>query len=332
MALRRSALVAAMTRTSTGMRRVPPTRSISRSWSTRRILAWRSTRRVAISSRNSVPAVRQLELPELPRDGAREGALLVAEELRLEERLGDRGDVHRDERLVAPRPVPVDRPRDELLPRPALPRDQHGERVPRDRADQLVELLHQRVLADQLVEVALPRQLRPEVDHLAVEGAPLERAADQGQDLVLVERLGHVVERAELHGGHRGADGLDGGHQDHLDVLVDRLDPLQDLDAVHARQPHVQEDEVHRASPGRARGPARPSAASTRSYSSSRTSRNASRMPGSSSTTRMTGRAGAIRSRTGAGTSLVSVRPRRRRDPARRARTAWASGGGRWSA
>jgi hypothetical protein len=142
--------------------------------------------------------------------------------------------------------VPVDRPRHELLPRAALSGDQHGERVPRDRADELIELLHQRVLSHELVEVALALELRSEVDDLAIEGAPLEGAPDQGQDLVLVERLGQVVERPELHGGHRRADGLNGGHQDHFHVLVDRLDPLQDLDAVHAGEADIQEDQVHR--------------------------------------------------------------------------------------
>src|SRR4029453_294454 len=62
------------------------------------------------------PPVRELELPQLPSNRPREGALLVAEQLRLDERLGDRGDVHRDERLAAPRPPPVARPAPRTLP------------------------------------------------------------------------------------------------------------------------------------------------------------------------------------------------------------------------
>src|SRR2546428_286597 len=45
------------------------------------------------------PAVGELELPELAGVGAGERALLVAEELRLDQRVGDGGDVHGDERL-----------------------------------------------------------------------------------------------------------------------------------------------------------------------------------------------------------------------------------------
>src|SRR2546425_13319533 len=46
------------------------------------------------------PAVGELELPELAGVGPGERALLVAEELRLDQRVGDGGDVHGDERLA----------------------------------------------------------------------------------------------------------------------------------------------------------------------------------------------------------------------------------------
>src|SRR3989441_1024777 len=54
-ASRRSRFVAAIKRTFTGMGSPPPTRSISRSWTDRRILAWSARLMSAISSRNSVP-------------------------------------------------------------------------------------------------------------------------------------------------------------------------------------------------------------------------------------------------------------------------------------
>src|SRR5881409_2303847 len=54
-----------------------------------------------------------------------ERALLVAEQLRLEQRLGQRGAVDRDERTAAPRRARVDRARDELLARAALALDEH---------------------------------------------------------------------------------------------------------------------------------------------------------------------------------------------------------------
>ena len=56
-----------------------------------------------ISSRKSVPRPARSAWPGVARDGAGEGALLVAEELALEQVGGDRGAVHRDERLVGAR-------------------------------------------------------------------------------------------------------------------------------------------------------------------------------------------------------------------------------------
>src|SRR6266851_4882957 len=65
--------------------------------------------------------------------GARESALLVAEELALQERLGQGGAVDRYEGFVLPRAVGVNRPGDQFLPRSrlALQQDSDGRR---DRA------------------------------------------------------------------------------------------------------------------------------------------------------------------------------------------------------
>ena len=65
-------------------------------------------------------AVGQLELAELARVGAGEGALLVAEQLGLEQGVGDRGQVDRHERLGAPRALVVDGARHQLLAGAAL--------------------------------------------------------------------------------------------------------------------------------------------------------------------------------------------------------------------
>src|SRR6185503_9340186 len=71
------------------------------------------------------PAVRHLELPALLLVRAGERALLVPEQLGLEELLGERDAVDDDERLVRPPAPPVDRARDDLLARPALAEQQY---------------------------------------------------------------------------------------------------------------------------------------------------------------------------------------------------------------
>src|SRR2546426_11081676 len=68
---------------------------------------------------------------------------------------------------------------------------------------------------------------------LAVERALLEGAPDQTQDGIDVERLDHVVERAEPNGLDRGLGIVDAGDDCDRDTRVERFDAWQD---VHARR------------------------------------------------------------------------------------------------
>ena len=70
-------------------------------------------------------AVGHLELARLVAIGAGEAALDVAEQLRLEQRLGQAGAVDGDEVVVLARAVGVHRPRDEFLADAALAGDEH---------------------------------------------------------------------------------------------------------------------------------------------------------------------------------------------------------------
>src|SRR5207248_11404387 len=70
-------------------------------------------------------AVGLLEAADPPPVGARERALLVSEELRLEQRLRDRGAVHLDQRPARALRLRVDRVGDDLLPGAALALNEH---------------------------------------------------------------------------------------------------------------------------------------------------------------------------------------------------------------
>src|SRR5262245_44767089 len=84
-------------------------------------------------------AVGELEAAELLGVRAGEGALLVAEQLRLDQRLGDRRHVDGHERLPAALAPRVDRPRYQLLAGAALARDQDGRRRRGDLGDELFD-------------------------------------------------------------------------------------------------------------------------------------------------------------------------------------------------
>src|SRR5690606_14975540 len=82
-------------------------------------------------------AIGELEPPVLARHRAGEAALLVAEQLALEQRLGERGAVQLDERTGDARRALVERVRDELLAGPALAGDQDRRTARRDLVDDL---------------------------------------------------------------------------------------------------------------------------------------------------------------------------------------------------
>src|SRR5712692_2569978 len=199
-------------------------------------------------------AVSQLELAELARVGAGEGAALVAEQLRFDQRVGNGRHVDGDEGLVTARAAPMDGPRHQFLAGAALARDEHRRRRLGDLRDQLIDAHHLGMAADQALEAigALPsagRQRRPQAEDLALERSLFERALDEEIEIVHVERLHEVVVGAQPHGGDGGAHVPDGGGQDHDDGRVEGFDAGQDLDARLPRHPLIEHDDVDLASP-----------------------------------------------------------------------------------
>ena len=99
---RRSRLVAQRTRTSTRNGSFSPTRRISPDSRNRSSLTWMLLSSSPTSSRNSVPPLATSKSPLRLRVGAGEGALAVAEQLALDQVLGQGAAVDRDERRGRP--------------------------------------------------------------------------------------------------------------------------------------------------------------------------------------------------------------------------------------
>src|SRR5262249_11762289 len=94
-------------------------------------------------------SVGELEPAAAPLAGAGERALLVTEELALEERLGQGGAVHRHEGAIAPRAGGVDRARRHLLAGAALAEEEHGRGGAGDLVDGVDDGAHGRVAVAQ---------------------------------------------------------------------------------------------------------------------------------------------------------------------------------------
>src|SRR4030095_3357831 len=142
----------------------------------------------------------QLEASLLAPSRPREGALIVAEELGLERRLGRRRAVDAQEGPRPARRAVVDGPRHSLLARAALTLNEYGGRAVGDLLDPPHHLLSggadadQVALAEQIVEAALEGPV------LLDQGAALQGLTDHTKELGALERLGGGDEGAVLSG------------------------------------------------------------------------------------------------------------------------------------
>jgi hypothetical protein len=116
--------------------------------------------------------------------------------------------------------------------------------------DQVEHLLHPRAAADDAGEaVVAGLQVLLEGDVLGHQPAALDGVVEDDQHLVVLERLGDVVEGALLHGADGGFHRREGGDHDHRQVVVDRPHRVEDLQPVHLGHHHVGDDRVERRRP-----------------------------------------------------------------------------------
>ena len=188
-------------------------------------------------------AVRDLELPGLAGVGAGERPLLVAEQLGLEQRLGNRRTVDRDKRSVGPIAVRMKRTREQFLARPALTSKQHGG-VGRGNAPQVAQHLEQRrVLADDRWRAVTGAERLLQQEVLGDDASLLDGAADRQDEVFMVDGLGQVVECALTHRRHGFLDRAVTGHQQDRQGRIEFLDGPQDAQAIALRQAQVGQDQ-----------------------------------------------------------------------------------------
>ena len=174
-------------------------------------------------------------------DGAGEGAAGMAEQLRLDQLLGNRRAVDVDERPAAAARMGVQRARHHLLAGAVLAEDEDPA-VGRCRQQHLLaQVLHHRAVADQGVAAV---DLGAQVAVLGLERPLAHGVADDQHRLVERQRLLDEVEGAELDGAHRRLDVAVARDDDDLGVDPPLAQPLQGLEPVDARHPHVEQHDV----------------------------------------------------------------------------------------
>ena len=163
-------------------------------------------------------AVRGLGVAGLGVDRAGVGALVAAEQLALDEGLGERGGVDLDERAGAARAGVVDRAGQEVLAGAALAEQEDGLVGGGDAAGVGDDAAHRGGLGDDAAE-ALAR-VEPAGEGVGPRGdrAALDDVADAHPELVHRERLDEVVGGAELHRLDGVLRGRVRGHQHDVGV------------------------------------------------------------------------------------------------------------------
>ncbi len=186
-------------------------------------------------------AVRLLETPDAPRVGSGKGAALVAEEFALQQRLGDRGAIHGDERFFRAVAVLVDRAGDEFLAGAGLAADEHAHGLRRDAADLFINLLHRAALTDDRVSRSRGAAERDGRKHHAAAGDRLLHEAQQLGDL---EGLHEIVVSAELRRLDRRVGRAVRGHQDHRQARLRGVQAPKHFQSARAGQSEIGDDEV----------------------------------------------------------------------------------------
>ena len=218
-------------------------RSIVRCCKNRSSFACSEPRHVADLVEEQRAAVGDFDLARRLLHGARERALLEAEQLRLEQRVRDRRAVDRDERLARARAQRVNRARQDFLARAAFALQQRRRVGRRHLLDRPADLQHRVARRDDAVERRRAERFR-ELPILGLERVHLIRALhDQLQrvdvDGLLIEVVGAEADR--LHGVALVAvprDDDDLRERRELQDLAQRREALADA-AVVGRQTEV---------------------------------------------------------------------------------------------
>ena len=193
-------------------------------------------------------AIGELEASAALLGRAGEGALLVAEELALHQLARQRRTIHRHQRALAAPAGFMNGAGDQFLAGAGFPLNEHSAIRRRDLRDLLAQPPRGRRVAHHvvphLVDQALDRGARLA---MRLDFAPQgDVRADAGEQLLGLEGLGDVIDRAELERAHLLEGIGERGEKDHRDVArrLRLLQALADRVAVHARHHHVEQDEI----------------------------------------------------------------------------------------
>ena len=166
----------------------------------------------------------------------------MAEHLTFQKCGAQRSAVHFDEGLIHACRIGMQRIGDQFLAGAAFPENQHRLLRRGKAANGLEDVEHGRCLADQMfVFRVVARSSRFQGPDLIYQHGLGQCSTDREQNLVQVEWLGDVIERAELHGFDRRRAAAEGRDDDHRQFIEPFLLLAQDFHPVASRHGEVEQ-------------------------------------------------------------------------------------------
>ena len=170
----------------------------------------------------------------------------MAEQLAVDQRLGNRAAVERHEPLPAPHAAVMERTRHQLLAGAALALDQDRDVLPGEPIEGRAQLSHRGRGADQepvrrMIDAVRLESRRGE---LAAHRGVARRGLDHRAELVRPEWLGQVVEGAGAHAGGSGLRAVVTGQHDDRGCRAGLPELPEHIDAAHPRQTDVEDHDV----------------------------------------------------------------------------------------
>src|SRR5215468_31976 len=158
-------------------------------------------------------AVCLLEFPSTPRNRASKGALLMTEELALDQGFRERCAIYVDEGSSHTGTGVMQRSSNQFFPGTTFARNQHGSVAWRRLADQITNLRHRGRASDHVFEFISLFQLGPKPSEVLLLTQHLYRVSQRDEEPLMIHGFGKIVDGAAFeslnHVIHRRGSGYD---------------------------------------------------------------------------------------------------------------------------
>ena len=186
-------------------------------------------------------AVGLLELAHLVFHGPGERAFHVAEQFAFDQFLGDGGAVDFHEGLLGAETEKMQGMRDQFLSGPAFAKNQDAAVGGSRQSQLLAQGLHGDAFANDAV---FALQFLTQLAVLRGQSQLLDGVFQRQESLINGKGLFNEIKGAQFRGAHRGFNRSVAGNHDHDGRVLESLDFLQRLDAIHAGKPDIQQHHI----------------------------------------------------------------------------------------